>query len=95
MILTIEPIHEFWGPNKHEPLLIGIYLPLLPPLLKYRPWRLKYTQHVGTLEREVRRMQTPHECVDWDCVQKFLFLAGSLPSLPDDVAREVLQEKAG
>ena len=31
VVLTIQPKFEFWPTNMHEPLLVGVYFPLLPP----------------------------------------------------------------
>ena len=93
VVLTIEAKHSFWGAEMHEPLLLGIYLPLLPPLFKYRPWRFKYTKHVGALELEVRRMQTSNVSVEWNCLRKLLHQAGTIRTMSDELARKVLQEE--
>ena len=47
LILTIKPVHSFWGATMHEPLLIAFCLPLLPPLPRFKPWRFKSTKLVG------------------------------------------------
>ena len=93
VLLTIDPIHDFWSSDMHEPLIIGIYSPLLPPLYKYRPWRFKFTKHVELLERKVRCMQAARQQMDWNCLREFLSQTRTICSMPDDVAREMLQTK--
>ena len=42
VILTIQPKHKFWDKSMHDLLLVGLYfLPLLPPLVKFRLWIFK------------------------------------------------------
>lgn len=66
VLLTLQPIHKFWGHDMHEPVILGLYLPLLPPLTVYRPWWLKYTKYVRILEWKMRRVQASHEHMTWN-----------------------------
>ena len=91
VVLTIQPKFSFWDTNMHEPLLVGFYLPLLPPDYRYRPWRLKHTKFVAEFRLEVHRMQVASGKMDWDILRKFLLRARSIPSLPDGMARKLLQ----
>ena len=91
IVLTILPVHEFWNKNMHEPVMLGIYLPLLPFHSHFKPWRFKFTKHVDTLQRQVRGMQLTSNEVDWSDLRKFLLSAREVLSMPHDVARKMLQ----
>ena len=91
LVLTIQPKFDFWKANMHEPLLIGIYFPLLPPDFRFRPWRLKHTKFVEEFRLKVHRMQVTSREVDWNILREFLLRARSIPGLPDGMARELLQ----
>ena len=93
ILITIEPIHDFWGSDMHEPLILGIYSPFLPPMHKYMPWRFKFTKYVELLKGKVRRMQASRQQMDWNCLQEFLLQTRKILTMPDDVARQVLQTK--
>ena len=93
ILLNIEPIHDFWNKDMHEPFVLGIYLPLLPSQHAYRPWRFKYTSHVGILERQMRGMQLGGGDMDWSYLRQFLLLERKVSTVPHDVAREMLQTK--
>ena len=94
LIITLQPKHEFWNASMHEPLMMGIYLPLLPPLYKYRPWRFKYTQYVANIESQVLRMQKTSDKLEWDCLRKLFLQAKTICSVPDGMAQDLLQTKA-
>ena len=93
VVFTIQPNFEFWPSHMHEPLLVGIYFPLLPTDYKFRPWKLKHTKFVENFRSNLHRVQASGESVDWDLLRKFLLQARSIPSLPDGLARELLQDK--
>ena len=77
----------------HEPLLVGVYFPLLPPDFRFRPWRLKHTKFVEEFRLKVHGMQAAGGEMDWNILREFLLRARSIPSLPDGLARELLQKK--
>ena len=93
IVLTVDACYDFWGRNMHEPLMLGIYLPLLAPLHKFRPWKFKHTDLVEKFGKQVHRMQAARESMDWDILYKFLSQTRKIPSMPDELARELLQEK--
>ena len=93
VVLTIQPKFDFWPSSMHEPLIIGIYFPLLPPLNRFNPWQLKHTKFVERYKSDLHRMQITSESVDWSILRQFLSLARSIPSLPHGMAREMLQTK--
>ena len=92
-ILTINPIYGFWPPEMHEPLITRIYLPLLPPDYRYRPWQLWNIVFMEEFEIYLRRVQKTVIAADWDILREFLFQARTMSILPNAVARELLQEK--
>lgn len=89
--LVIQPDHAFWTKEMHEPLLIAFCFPLLPHDRRFAPWRLKETELVDRVGRYVRRMQQEGDKVEWDHLRKLLFQARTLPSMPDGMARQLLQ----
>jgi hypothetical protein len=92
-VLTLPFDNRFWPNSAHEPLLMGIHFPLLPPLFKFRPWKLKRTKLVADFEIKLRRLYATGDKMDWSVLREFLLLARSLPTLPERVARELLQTK--
>ena len=93
IVLTIQPKFEFWSTNQHEPLLIGIAFPLLPPETRFYPWQLKNTLFVDRFRTDLHRMQASSKSVDWNILRKFLLRARSISTLPDGLARKLLQVK--
>ena len=91
VVFNILPKFEFWNSDMHEPLLVGIYFPLLPPETRFRPWRLKHTKFVDEFRTSLHRMQATSKQMDWDQMRKFLLQARSIPSLLNGLAREMLQ----
>lgn len=93
VVLTIQPIFEFWNTDMHEPLILGIYFPLLPPDIRFKPWKLKHTEFVERFRTDLHRMQAARKSVDWGILREFLLRARSIPTMPHGLARELLQEK--
>ena len=93
VVLTIQPTFEFWSSNMHEPLLVGVYFPLLPPGTRYKSWRFKYTEFVEGFRTTLHGMQATRQQMDWDLLRKFLLRARSVCSLSDGMARKLLQAK--
>jgi len=93
VLLTINPIYGFWPPDMHELLIMEMYLPLLLPDYRYRPWQLRNTAFVEEFEVYLRRVQKTGVAVDWNILREFLFQARTISSLPNGVARALLQEK--
>ena len=94
-MLTIDVGHSFWHKGMHEPLLLAIYLPLLPPFPRFEPWRLKYTELVASTERILRGMQKESKQMEWDHLQQLLLVTRNLPSMSESMARKVLRTKRG
>ena len=92
VILTIKPLHSFWGATMHEPLLTAFCFPLLPPSPRFKPWRLRNTRLVGQVRDDVHRLQRDGHKVDWNCLRKLLKSARSLPTLSTSMARSLLQD---
>jgi hypothetical protein len=93
LVLTLPFDNKIWAHTAHEPLLMGLHFPLLPPLHKYRPWKLKRTKLVADFEVRLRRLYVASDEMDWSVLRKFLLLARSIPSLPERLARDLLQTK--
>ena len=91
VVLTIDCMHPFWDTNMFEPILMGIRLPLLPPERRFCPWQFKHTKLVEELQLQMRRVQSTSEPVNWDFLREFLLQTGTIRSMPDGVARKLLQ----
>jgi hypothetical protein len=94
LVITLPFDNRFWPHSAHEPLLLGIHFPLLPPLYKFRPWKLKRTKFVENFEVRLRRVCTTSDQVDWNILREFLLSARSIPSLSECMARKLLQAKS-
>ena len=91
LLLTIEAKYSFWPSNMHEPLLLSICLPLLPPLPRFNPWKFKHTGLLEDTVRDVQRMQTTCDQVDWGVLQQLLVQARKVPSMSASLAQSLLQ----
>ena len=91
VVFTVLPQHYFWDTDMHEPLLVGIHFPLLPPETRFKPWKLKRTKFVEGFKSDVHRMQASGKPMDWDILRKFSLQARSIPSLSNGMARKLLQ----
>ena len=92
-VLTINVTNPFWDSHMHEPLLLGLRLPLLPPEFRFRPWHLKHSKLVDELKSQVCRVQSTNQPVDWDFLCKFLLCVRSIPSMSDGMVQKLLQGK--
>jgi hypothetical protein len=86
VVFTIPLGTNFWGVREHEPLLVGLAL----PLISHRPWRLR---GVPLLERVVEQLSSlsPTSPV-WgrDILQQFFGTTRKLEGLPEGVVWEML-----
>ena len=93
-LITLPVGHECWPINMHEPLLMGIYLPLLPCLPRFSPWKLRETVFMERFERKLRLLQSTGEYLDGDLLRKLFIQAFELPTMSNELARRMLQEKS-
>jgi hypothetical protein len=83
----LEAGSDIWTKARHEPLLIYVCL----PLSTHRPWKLKGTKFVDSLERKMRELQ-PTNCKRRGRLLRQLFLqARGLDALPEGLVRGMLQ----
>lgn len=90
LLLTVETNHTFWNKTMHEPLLLGLYLPLLPPLSRFAPQKLKHTQLVERVQSKLYSMQKEGHKVEWHHLRKLLFQAWKIPTMPHGMAQRLL-----
>ena len=86
-VFHLPPGSSYWPCEMHEPLFVGISL----PLTHRPPWSLRRTPWLVGLEREMRRVQTTGETDGRDILCKLLRTPSRLASVSEDVARKLLQ----
>jgi len=87
VVFTVPLGTLFWPDTHYEPLIVGIYFPLLP----FSPWQLRGTPFMDRLARVLSEVPRTHN--DWgggDILRQFFSQAGALASMPESVARGVL-----
>ena len=91
LVLPILAGQEFWSSAMHEPLILAIYLPLLPPLHRYQPWRLRNSRLVAGTQLALHGMQKAGHKVDWNRLRQLLLKAWQIPRMHGSLARNMLQ----
>ena len=86
-VFHIPPGSPHWPCSAHEPLFVGISL----PLLNRHPWTLRRTPLLVGLERQLREVQATGESDGGDILRKLLRTPRRLAGVPEGVAREVLR----
>ena len=87
VVLKIPAGSRHWPSNMHEPLLIGISL----PLLTRNPWTLRGTPLLVGLERELHQVLRSGEEDGGDLLRKLLRTPRQLASVSERVARKLLR----
>jgi hypothetical protein len=78
---------QHWLSNMHEPLFIGISL----PLLTRKPWTFRITPLLVGLERELHQVLRSGEEDGRDLLRKLLRTLRQLASVSESVARKLLR----
>ena len=86
-VFTLSPGSVHWPRSMHEPLFVGISL----PLLSREPWTLRGSPLLVAMERNLRRVLSTGEADGRDILRELLRTPRRLASLPADMARRVLQ----
>ena len=91
LLITVKAESHFWPSSMHEPLILALYLPLLPPLPHFKPWRLRRTKMVDRTKSALLGMQERGDEVEWNHLRKLLHTSWKIPTMPDGLACKVLQ----
>lgn len=86
VVFTVPVGTHFWGVREHEPLLVGVAL----PLISHRPWRLR---GVPLLERTIGELSgVPPAAADWgrDVLQQLLCITRKLESMSESMVWQML-----
>jgi hypothetical protein len=75
-----------WDAASHEPLVVGIVFPFLP----FSPWQLRGSPVFGKMGRQLCGVWKTSEADGRDFLRKFWIFSRSLPTLPENVVREML-----
>ena len=86
-VFHVKPGSRFWPSDMHEPLFVGISL----PLLNRYPWSLRGTPLLVGLERQLCQVQGQGRGDGRDILQQLLRTPGVLARVSDGVARKVLR----
>jgi hypothetical protein len=86
-VFPIPPGATHWPCSMHEPLFVGISL----PLLNRPPWTLRRTPLLVGLERQLRQVQATGESNGGDILRQLLRTPRRLAGVSEDVARKVLR----
>jgi hypothetical protein len=83
---VVSPGCAYWPSGMFEPLWVGILL----PFVKYRPWCLKRAPLLLDIGRDLRGVLKTGEGDEGDLLRKLTLLPGRVDSLPFNLACGVL-----
>ncbi len=86
-VFKIPPGSRHWPSSMHEPLFIGISLPLLPR----NPWSLRGTPLLVELEGQLRQVLSSREEDGGNTLRQLLRTPWQVASVSEGVARKLLQ----
>ena len=86
LVLIAPPAFSFWPASMFEPLLIGFCF----PLIRFKPWTIKGTPKLVSIEREMQKMWEEKRLDGRDCLREFLLVIRKLPSMSESVVRALL-----
>jgi len=86
-VFRLSPGSCYWPHAMHEPLIVGILL----PLSSRPPWTLRGTLLLVAMERELRDVLSGGEANGGDIVRKLLQIPGRVASMLEDMARQLLR----
>jgi hypothetical protein len=86
-VVKLPPGSTHWPSGMHEPLFIGISL----PLVRYHPWSLRGTPLLVELERQLREVLGSGEGDGRDILCELLRVPKRISSVSEGVARGVLR----
>jgi len=87
LVFTVPLGTPFWPANMFEPLLIGLYL----PLLSFSPWQFRRTSLLDHVAGQLSSL--PRATHDWggDILRQLFGQTGALATLSPRLARQMLQ----
>lgn len=87
VVFEVPVGHCLWPNTMHEPLFVGLFL----PLILHRPWQLGRSPQVVAIEGELHRVLRTPGGDGVTLLQQFCSLAGRLGTMLPNVVRRVLQ----
>ena len=85
-VFKLPPGSTHWPLALHEPLFVGISL----PLVRHYPWSLRGTPLLVDMDRRLRRMQETGESDGRDLLRELLRVPGRISRVSEGVARGLL-----
>ncbi len=86
LIFTVPVGMDVWSYSQHEPLIVGLFL----PLSKHRPWKLRGTPMLERVERLLRELPLSNPRWGGDLLCKLLKQSRELETLQESVVRPLL-----
>ena len=86
-VFRLSPGSNYWPHAMHEPLFVGISL----PLSSRPPWTFRRAPLLVAMERELRDVLASGEADGGDIVRKLLRIPGRVASMSEDMARKLLR----
>lgn len=83
---VIQPGSSIWPKHMHEPLIVGLFL----PLLRCEPWDWKRCRFMVDLGRTLSGMHQENEPGAWDILRKFWKASSTCNNLPQHVVCKLL-----
>jgi hypothetical protein len=81
-VFKLTPGSPHWPAHMHEPLFVGISL----PLARVKPWSLHRLSVPVDLERKMQEVQNSNQGDEWDILLKLLQITKRLPTMPQELA---------
>jgi len=85
-VFTVPLGVSFWPASHFEPLVIGLYFPLLP----FSPWQLRHTRLLDGLAQQLSSLSGSSHYWGGDLLCQLLVHARQLAGMPPGVARDML-----
>ena len=90
LVIQIPAGQMFWSHDQFEPLTLGICFPFLP----FRPWQLRHTPKLFSMERSLSKLFKEHSVDGGSFWRKFCLEARSWHTMPERLVWSLLYFKA-
>ena len=86
LVFEIYPVHPFWEPNMHEPLIVAFVF----PFISHRPWQLRSTLKMLAMGRKLCTVFKSPDMAGRNLLQQLLLEIKKLPTLQSSVVWRLL-----
>jgi hypothetical protein len=85
-VFTVPIGTDIWETSQFEPLIVGIAF----PLCRYKPWRLRGTPLLESVERAMRELPKATDRWGGSILRELLHTTHALAAMPESMVRQVL-----